>query len=186
MICWTQHRECGPCVRRSWLGQRPLPHQMLRDASLAILPGQVHPRQGDGGRLAANPSRPAIRLAVVAGDVPGSMPCQPAVPRSPVGPAVGLTASGSGVGVRPRWPAAVAGRSGAPRIRGERDRSRDGESVWREPPRPRYHWPCLRHRDGQRRQDHLGEGPPTRCPGGRSDQAAPINDRASAGPTTRS
>ena len=46
---------------------------------------------------------------------------------------------------------------------------------------------AVRHRDGQRRQDHLGEGPADRCPRpGRSGQAAPVNDRASAGPTTRS
>ena len=46
----------------------------------------------------------------------------------------------------------------------------------------------MRHRDGQRRQDHLGEGPTEEVPPAkaRSDQAPPINDRASAGPTTRS
>jgi hypothetical protein len=54
--------------------------------------------------------------------------------------------------------------------------------------RLRYHCPCPSTPDGQHRPDHLGEGPTDEVPrpGRRSDQASPINDRASAGPTTRS
>jgi hypothetical protein len=53
--------RCGPRVPRSWHGRRPLPHQLLRDARRRSCPARSAPgRDGDRGRLAGNPSRPAL------------------------------------------------------------------------------------------------------------------------------